>query len=150
MSSCTFFGHRTVKDNIKEILTQQIERLIIEHSVSIFYVGNQGGFDRLTASVLKELKTKYPHISYYIVLAYLPERCNASDPCSYTETIYPEILEHTPKRFAISKRNQWMVNQAEYVITYVEHSFGGAAQFAEYARKKHKAVINLVESKENI
>ena len=123
----------------------QVENLITEYGVNIFYVGNNGQFDHLVAAVLRELKSRHPQISYSIVLAYLPEREKEHNQLSYTETIYPEGLEDTPPRFAISKRNKWMVQQSEYVISYVEHSFGGAAQFTEYARKKHRTVINLAD-----
>ena len=123
----------------------QVGNLITEYGVNIFYVGNNGQFDHLVAAVLRELKSRHPQISYSIVLAYLPEREKEHNQLSYTETIYPEGLEDTPPRFAISKRNKWMVQQSEYVIAYVEHSFGGAAQFTEYARKKHRTVINLAD-----
>lgn len=145
MSSCTFFGHRIINKDIKDLLTRQIDNLIAEHGVNVFYVGNNGQFDNLVAAVLLELKSRNPQISYSIVLAYLPEREKEYNQLSYTETIYPEGLEYTPPRFAISKRNQWMVQQSDYVIAYVEHSIGGAAQFTEYARKKHKTVINLAD-----
>lgn len=145
MSSCTFFGHRIINKDIKDLLTRQIDNLIAEHGVNVFYVGNNGQFDHLVAAVLLELKSRNPQISYSIVLAYLPEREKEYNQLSYTETIYPEGLEYTPPRFAISKRNQWMVQQSDYVIAYVEHSIGGAAQFTEYARKKHKTVINLAD-----
>lgn len=145
MSSCTFFGHRIINKDIKDLLTRQIDILIAEHGVNVFYVGNNGQFDHLVAAVLREVKLHNPQISYSIVLAYLPEREKEYNQLSYTETIYPEGLEYTPPRFAISKRNQWMVQQSDYVIAYVEHSIGGAAQFTEYARKKHKTVINLAD-----
>lgn len=145
MSSCTFFGHQIINKDIKELLMCQIENLITEYGVNVFYVGNNGQFDDLVAEVLRKLKSRNPQISYSIVLAYLPEKKQKYNQLSYTETIYPEGLEYTPPRFAISKRNQWMVQQSDYVIAYVEHSFGGAAQFTEYARKKHKTVINLAD-----
>ena len=145
MSSCTFFGHQIINKDIKELLMCQIENLITEYGVNVFYVGNNGQFDYLVAEVLRKLKSRNPQISYSIVLAYLPEREKEHNQPSYTETIYPEGLEDTPPRFAISKRNKWMVMQSDYVIAYVEHSFGGAAQFTEYARKKHRMVINLAD-----
>ena len=39
-----------------------------------------------------------------------------------------------------------MVDKAEFVITYVEHNFGGAAKFKEYAIKKEKIVINICDN----
>ena len=74
MSSCTFFGHRILNKDIKDLLTRQIDNLIAEYGVNIFYVGNNGQFDYLVAAVLREVKLHNPQISYSIVLAYLPER----------------------------------------------------------------------------
>lgn len=36
-----------------------------------------------------------------------------------------------------------MVEQADYVVTYITRPFGGAAQFAKLAERKNKICINL-------
>ena len=36
-----------------------------------------------------------------------------------------------------------MIEQSDYVVTYITHSWGGAAQFAELAEKQKKTVINV-------
>ena len=61
---------------------------------------------------------------------------------SFDSIIYPEI-EKTPPRFAILKRNFWMINKADLVIAYVKHSWGGAAKSFNYAKKLNKKFINL-------
>ena len=76
-----------------------------------------------------------------MVLAYLPTK--KSEYEDYTNTILPEGIETAPKRFAISYRNKWMVEQADIVITYVTHGFGGAAQFKALAERQGKTVIEL-------
>ena len=48
-------------------------------------------------------------------------------------------------RYAISWRNKWMIRESDVVITYITHSWGGAAQFAEMAKKKRKRIINVAE-----
>lgn len=55
----------------------------------------------------------------------------------------PEGIETVHPRFAISWRNKWMLKQSGYVVTYIIHSWGGAAQFAELAERQKKTVINL-------
>ena len=40
-----------------------------------------------------------------------------------------------------------MLQRADFVVTYVTHSWGGAAQFAEAAEKQGKAVYNLASEK---
>ena len=106
----------------------------------MFYVGNNGNFDTMVRRQLEDLSQTYL-ITYSVVLAYLPTEKNKYD--NLTNTIYPEELEIIPKRFAISWRNKWMIQQSDIVVTYVTHSFGGAAQFKELAMKKKKIVVEL-------
>ena len=61
------------------------------------------------------------------------------------ETLYPEGLECVHPRYAISWRNKWMIRESNVVVTYITHSWGGAAQFAEIAKKKGKRIINVAE-----
>lgn len=48
-----------------------------------------------------------------------------------------------PPNYAISRRNMWMIDNADYVVTYVKYIVGGAARFKELSEKKGKIVINL-------
>ena len=61
----------------------------------------------------------------------------------YSNTMLPEGIESVHPRYAISWRNNWMLRQSDYVVTYITHSWGGAAQFAEKANRQKKTVINL-------
>ena len=138
---CTFFGHRDCPETIKPKLRATIIDLIENHNVDMFYVGNQGQFDAMVRSTLKKLKQEYLHIDYAVVLAYMPEK--PSDYDDYSDTIFPEGLETVHPRYAISWRNNWMLKQSDYVITYITHSWGGAAGFAKKARDIKKSIIDL-------
>ncbi len=132
--SCCFFGHREVTHDIRDKLTAIIEKLITENGVTDFYVGHQGQFDNMVYSVLKETKAKYPQIRYTVVLAYMP------DPhikeVYGEDTLFPDGMESVPKRFAISKRNEWMIQYSGYAVCYVHKITGGAAKFSEKAIRK--------------
>ena len=143
MSSCTFFGHRDAPDTIKPILREKIIDLIENRGVELFYVGNQGAFDRTAIGVLRGLKEEYPQIKYYVVLAYVPHNKDRLGLEDSDSTIYPECLDKTPPKYAIIKRNRWMIERADFVITYVTHITGGAADFKALAERKGKTVINL-------
>lgn len=65
-------------------------------------------------------------------------------PEEKTHTVLPPDFEKTPPRFAIDRRNHYMLKQADFVVTYVTHSFGGAAKFAQMATRQKKIVIPLV------
>ena len=139
---CCFFGHKNVNSNLTECLLPILNELITE-GVDSFLVGNQGSFDSIVLHTLRLLKEKHPHITYHIVLAYMPgakQEYSSYDPM---ETLYPEGLESVHPRFAISWRNKWMIQEADVVVTYITHSWGGAAQFAELAERKKKRVINI-------
>ena len=101
-----------------------------------FYLGGYGAFDSLAAAVLRELKKTYPHIQIILVLAYLNRN---TDTSGYDSTLYPE-LEEVPLRFAISKRNERMVDLSDVVVAYVTHGWGGAAKTLEYAKRKRKVI----------
>ena len=141
MSACTFFGHRDCPETIKSKLREMLIDLITNHNVDMFYVGNQGRFDAIVRGVLQELKKEDPRINYAVVLAYMPGKQMEFD--DYANTMLPEGIESVHPRYAISWRNNWMLWHSNYVVTYITHSWGGAAQFAEKARCQTKIVINL-------
>ena len=141
MATCTFFGHRECPDSIKIKLREILIDLISNHDVDMFYVGSQGRFDVIVRGVLRELKKEYPQINYAVVLAYIPRKQTEYD--DYSDTMLPEGIESVHPRYAISWRNKWMIKQSDYVVTYITHFWGGAAQFAEMAKHLMKTVINL-------
>ena len=144
MSACTFFGHKDCPESIKPKLREVLIDLIENHAVDMFYVGRQGAFDAIVWSVLKELVLVYPHINYVVVLERMPQKRDELAGCDYSDTMLPEGIETVYPRFAISWRNKWMIKQSDYVVTYITHPWGGAAQFTEEAERLKKAVINLV------
>ncbi len=140
---CTFFGHRDTGDEILPRLKEKIIDLIISEQVDKFYVGNQGHFDYMVRKVLGEIKMAYPFIVFSVVLAYMPQNACEWDESKYIDSEYPEALADVPRRFAIDKRNRWMLERSDFVITHVTRSFGGAAKFKEIAERKKKRVINI-------
>lgn len=140
---CTFFGHSYCPETVKPRLRETLVDLIETQGVDVFYVGNHGDFDRMTRSLLRELSAQYPHIRYAVVLAYVPQKRDEFDQRDWSDTMLPEGIERVPPRFAISWRNRWMLDHADIVVTYITHSWGGAAQFAELAEKKGKQIVGL-------
>lgn len=54
-------------------------------------------------------------------------------------------IDNVPRKFAISKRNEWMVDVSDVVVSYVTHSWGGAAATAKYAMRKKKRILAYPE-----
>ena len=142
MAICTFFGHKECPDTIRSQLNEVLVDLIRNHDIDIFYVGNQGRFDAIVRGVLRELKKEYPQINYAVVLAYMPGK--QTEFVDYSDTMLPEGIESIHPRYAISWRNNWMLRQSDYVVTYITHTWGGAAQFVSKAEKQGKIIIDLV------
>ena len=93
------------------------------------------------SSQVKQLKQEYPQINYAVVLAYMPGKKTEYD--DYSDTMLPEGIESVHPHYAISWRNNWMLKQSDYVVTYITRFFGGAAQYAQKARNTGKRVINI-------
>ncbi|MBR3861700.1 MAG: DUF1273 family protein [Oscillospiraceae bacterium] len=139
MSVVTFCGHADFygAEDVKAWLKETVEGLIRD-GADDFLLGGYGGFDACAASVVWELKKQYPAIRSTLVLPYLDRKVDAT---KYDATLYPS-LEKVPRRFAISKRNEYMVNEADIVVAYVTHDWGGAATTLAYAKRKKKEIIN--------
>ena len=139
--TCTFFGHRDAPDRAEKILRETITDLIENEDADLFYVGNNGSFDRMVLKILKQLKEKYPHIKFYVVLAYIPKEKKQED---YELTVIPEAVEKVPYKFTILERNNWMILKSDYVIGYVNH-IGKSNDFLKLAENKGLTVINIAD-----
>lgn len=145
MAICTFFGHRDCPASVEPKLRAVLVELIEHYGVDSFYVGRQGAFDAMVRTVLRQLEREYPHIRWAVVLERLPSERGAAGSEEMRGTVFPEGLENAPPRWAISRRNRWMLERADYVVAYVTRSWGGAAQFRDRALRQGKTVIDLGE-----
>ncbi len=102
----TFCGHREGYDGdgVSDWLDVLLPALI-EGGADTFYLGGCGRFDTLAASAVWQQKAVYPAVQSILVVPYLNREYDLSE---YDNTLYPP-LERVPLRFAISKRNEWMV-----------------------------------------
>ena len=140
MKACTFFGHANAPCGLERKVYDIARQLIEEQGVELFYIGNHGNFDRMAYTAIKKLKSEFPQIRCYRVLSHLPV---TKDVDLEEDTLIPEGIETVHGRYSVVWRNRWMLDRADYVITYVTHAWGGAAKFKQMAEKKGKIVINL-------
>lgn len=138
---CTFFGHGDAADNIRDKIKNAVESLISE-GVNQFYVGNNGNFDYMVQSVLVELRRAGTDIELTVVISYIDEKVICAEQ---KDSMYPESLESVPLRFAISRRNDYMIASSQIVVAYVRHNFSNSHKWLEKAKKKGLRVINLAE-----
>lgn len=93
---------------------------------------------------LEQLQNKYTHIRVIIVLAYMPTVKEKVDVPASADTIFPAELASVPKRFAIARRNRWMLQKADTVICYLsDNPYGGAASFVAQAKKAQKIIFEI-------
>lgn len=141
MTVC-FFGHRDAPETLFPELEAAVRALIEQRGADTFYVGSQGRFDAMAARALRGLQPAYPHVRWFVVLAYPPGTPGDAPPAG-AQTLYPEGLETVPRRLAIVRRNRWMIQHCQAVVAYVARPFGGAAQSVEAARKTGREIIGL-------
>lgn len=139
----TFFGHKNTPQSIQENAETVIRNLIENHGADMFYVGNQGNFDFYINKILNKISKEYKHIRYYTVLAYMPQKTDGYT--DHEKTVLPESVASSHPKFAISKRNEWMLSKSDTVVAYVKHSSGGAAKYYEKAIRQKKKVINIAD-----
>ena len=142
-----FFGHSEIYENKEDIsvaLTSVLNSEIKNEAVD-FYLGAMGEFDSLALRACTQFKLTHPNVTLYFVTPYIDDKYLALrnyEVKRYDGTIYPP-LESVPPQYAIIERNKWIVNQADLVIAYVNHSWGGATKALEYTHKVRKRYINL-------
>lgn len=138
---CTMFGHKDAPKDIEPHLERTIKNLIVS-GVICFYVGNNGNFDFYAQRTLKKIAENYDNVSFSVVLSTINESAIGTEQ---KNTIFPDGLEKSLPRFAIAKRNDWMINNSQIVIAYVKHTFSNSHKWIEKARKKGLRIINLEE-----
>ena len=135
---CTFFGHHDTPNSIKPRLKKVILNLL-EAGADWFYVGNNGRFDLLVQATLMEIE-KERAIKYSIVLSYVNERAISGNQGA---TIFAQGQETACPRFAISKRNEWLLKKSDVVVAYATNKCSNTYKLIEKSNKKGKTVINL-------
>ena len=143
--SCFFMGHREADERLLPRLELIIERLIQEDCVRYFYVGGYGGFDRIAAAAVKRAKQKYPDITLMLVLPYHPAERPTEAPNGFDGTYHPEGLENTPRRYAIVRTNQILVDTCDWLVCFVRHGASNSRNLLEYARRREeKGLIQII------
>lgn len=147
----TFIGHSfvTSKDKVKELVKNQVKNNIDGVPNVSFYLGGYGDFDEICAQVCRELKKIYPAIELVYVSPYFNSSAQEKIKALlqgklYDTSIYPPI-ENSPPKFAILKRNEWMVTNADLIVSYIDHNYGGAYKSIQIAKRHRKKIINICD-----
>ncbi len=114
-----------------------------------FYSGMAMGFDIIAAETVLELKRIKPDVSLCCAIPFRGQ--NNSYSADWNER-YNKILELADEiiyvcdgysRGCYAKRNKYMVDNSDVVITWFDGRPGGTANTVKYAKDIGRAVINL-------
>lgn len=152
--TCCFIGHRTINETeeLKLMLCDIIEKLIVENSVDTFLFGSKSRFNKLCHELVTKIKEKYPHIKRVYVRAEYPdinEHYKNYLLESYEDTYYPEKIMNSGRAVYV-ERNYEMIDKSHFCIVYYDEQNApttrksGTKIAIDYAVKQGKQIINIV------
>lgn len=141
---CFMFGHATTPSDVLPLIEETAERQYVEQGIRTFIVGNRGSFDRYASTAIKALKRRYNDITLMLLLAYHPGERAVELSEGFDGSYYP-LLENVPKRYAIVRANQYMIDTADSVICYVNH-VGNTRKLLEYAQRRQRRSGMVVDN----
>ena len=160
---CCFTGYRPSKmpfnldeeneeyKNFENCLIEEILNLINE-GCRTFYSGMALGFDIIAAETILLLKEAYKNIELVCVLPFETQAESYSD--SWKER-YFSILEKCDRKIVLSdeyfkgcyqRRNEFMVDNCDFVLTWYDGKAGGTRNTLNYATKKQRHIVNVNKS----
>ena len=141
---CTCFGHRETYKDFSRVLSELLEDLILTQGVVEFWTGGMGNFDGSFSAAVRGLKRKYPDIKLILIKPYFSNELNTNKEYyeyTYDDVVIPDVLVGVHPKSAITKRNRWMVENSDFIVTYVRRDHGGAFEAKKYAAKLDKVIF---------
>ena len=142
----TLFGHRDfcATREIEGKLYDILKDLMLKKSCLEIYIGRNGEFDIFAASVVKRIKKELDNSSCSVTLV-LPYKVKDIE---YYENYYDDVIIYEGEKklhpkAAITKRNEWMIENCDLLVCFVDHNSGGAYKAMRHAEKLGIDTINL-------
>ncbi len=145
MPTCFFIGHKNAPEELYPLLLTSIKQHITEFGVENFIVGDYGNFDQLATRALLKLKKQHPEIILTLLLAYHPFY-TAQQHEIFDASFYPPDMEFVPKRAAIIRANQYMINHCDYLIAYNNGHIGNTRKLLQSADRRQKRGLLQIEN----
>ena len=143
----TFCGHAqyiATKEDKQRLLTKLEE--VIGDAPAEFYLGGYGAFDAFAYTCAKSYQKNHPETKLVYVTPYMTieyQKNHLEPQKDHYDSIYYPELEKVPLKFSILERNKRMVEKADFVIAYIDHTWGGAYKTYKHAKRKKKPLFNL-------
>ena len=143
--TCAFLGNDyglCQPTGLIDVLAAQIRRLIIEEGVDTFLVGEKGSYEwDAYHTVIRLKRREFPNIHITLVLSSVQDLNNHNEDM---DDWYFPIEAEFGKRWCISKRNNWIADNTDFVIAYNRYH-GRAYVFCQRAKRHGATVIELTE-----
>ena len=140
-----FIGHRHVERFacVEKQLQAVAESLIGSREYVEFYMGRNGEFDIMAASAVRRAQRRLGAHNSCLILVLPYAVADMEDYLNfYQEVIIPFGGKVYPKA-AISKRNEWLVENCDLLVAYVTRGTGGAAAALKKAVRSGKSFCLL-------
>ncbi len=161
--SCCFTGYRPEKfpfrlDRRSPDFTAFENRLIDtvfslpDEECFTFYSGMAMGFDIVAAEAVLLLKKRLPAVRLICALPFASQGTGYPEPWRerHEKILYSadEVIKVSEEYFAgcYARRNTFMVDNSDYVVTWFDGKRGGTENTLKYAAKKRRHIINLNDS----
>ncbi len=141
-----FLGHKEVEHfrQVEEQLRTVIRKLLDEEEFVEFYVGRNGEFDIMVASVIKSVQRDVgTHNSCLILVLPYPVADYDSYEEYYNEVIIPHELGNVHFKAAIERRNEWIIDNSDLLVMHVVREESNSAKYKRKAEKMGRKIINL-------
>ena len=147
----SFIGHREVDSFrlVEEQIEDIVKDLIQTKEYVEFYVGRNGEFAIMVASVIKRAQRDYGKANNSLILVIPYPIADMEDMENYYDEVwYPQELYRVHYKAAITKRNEWFVNNSEMLVAYVERDNGGAYECLKKAQQKDMPITLITNKKD--
>ena len=121
--TCCGFGHRSLfVQSAYEQIKSVLEKLIVEENVFTFFTGGMGEFDAMFSAAVRSIEKYNKQIELVLVKPYYSNEINVDKEhynYYYDSFIIPEALIAAHPKSAITKRNYWMIDNSDFVISLI-------------------------------
>ncbi len=168
IKKCCFTGYRPAKfpfslsredpeyKKFENALVEEVLRLI-DNGCHTFYSGMAMGFDIIAAEVVLMLKNAYSFSDIKLICV-LPFSAQGESFTLFWKKRFYNTLENSAQKIVLSqeyfpgcyqKRNIYMVDNSDCVLTWYDGKPGGTRNTLDYALSKKRYVINTCEKIED-
>lgn len=162
---CCFTGYRPSKfpfsmdredKEYKKFENSLIEEMLnlINQNCCVFYTGMAMGFDIIAAETVLLLKNAYPDLPIRLICV-VPFEGQENTFISYWKERYYNVIDNCDEKIVLSdsyfsgcyqKRNIYMVNNSDCVLTWFDGKSGGTKNTLDYAAGKGRFIVNCNKS----